>query len=94
MLRYGQIESLDRGAGFISNPLEGQAAPAEEREHRRSQRFACKPEAGPSEKICRTVTFFVERYHELGTLPPFILDRLPKRFFLILPPPAGENAGR
>ena len=79
MLGYMQIESLDRGAVFISSPTKGQAAPSDERDHRRSRRSCLGPRAGLSENIRRTVTFFVERYQEsMGTLFLFFRDRFGK----------------
>lgn len=82
MLGYTQIESLDRGARFITTPMPGQAAVWEERGHRRSRKSCLGPRAGSSENIRRTVTFFVERYQEsMGTLFPFSGTALAKRFF-------------
>ena len=82
MLGYIQIESLDRGAVFRITPLEGQAAPMDERDHRRSD--GVMPVAPP---LVRRRTsaglshFFVERYHERPGFFPSVLDRLAKRFF-------------
>ena len=80
MLGYIQIESLDRGAVFRSIPLEGQAAPLEKRDHRRSD--GAMPVAPP---LVRRRTsaglsqFFVERYQEnVETQFPFFRDRFGK----------------
>ena len=62
----------------MSIPLEGQAAPMEKRDHRRSTGACLGSHAGPSENIRRTVTFFVERYHERPGVFPSVLDRFGK----------------
>ena len=59
VLVYRKIESLDRGAGFISTVLQGQATAEQERGYRRSGSGALAGAAGSSEKICRTVTNFL-----------------------------------
>ena len=82
MLGYTQIESLDRGAVFMSIPSEGQAAPMKKGTTAEAGDFACKSEAGPSENIRRTVTFFVERYQGIwGLCFRFSGTALAKRFF-------------
>ena len=53
---YRKLNRPDRGAGFISTQLQGQAAAAGEREHRRSAENAWIFQAGSSENICRIVT--------------------------------------
>ena len=69
MLGYIQIESLDRGAVFRITPLEGQAAPMDERDHRRSD--GVMPVAPPLVRRRTSAGLsqnFVERYQEsVGT---------------------------
>ena len=86
VLVYRKIESLDRGAGFISTVLQGQATAGQERGYRRSGSGALAGAAGSSEKICRTVTNFLcealSMLFRLRLFPDFVMfmDRLAKRF--------------
>ena len=83
MIAYGQIESLDRGAGRISTPWQGRVAAMGERAHRRSGKKSPGFLLLGRQRISAGLSqFFVKRYlwpfgipaprrTQLGAMPIF-----------------------